>query len=163
MGSAYGECTFSARSALVKVWRTTSDHRVLNVHSSNKSHESILQSTKTLNATNNENYGKCKQQLADARTIRKILLARGHLPQDAPNSRLAFFHEAFLGLRYYRTTLQANDKQQSCADKLQRKAGRQCLRLSAIRIVYSFSHAHFFAAFSHFLRFLSYLYRRKRQ
>ena len=62
--------SFSARSALVKVWRTTRDHRVLNVHNSNKPHDSILQSTKTLNATNNENYGKRKQQLADARTFR---------------------------------------------------------------------------------------------
>ena len=70
VGSTYGECTFSTRSALVKVWRTTSDHRVLNVHNSNKPHDSILQSTKTLNATNNENYGKRKQQLADARTFR---------------------------------------------------------------------------------------------
>ena len=119
--------SFSARSALVKVWKTTSDHRVLNVHNSNKPHESILQLTKTLNATNNENYGKCKQLLSDARTIRKILLLQGHLPQDEPNSRQVFFHEAFLGLRYYRTTLLANDKQQSCADKLQRKqAGNAC-------------------------------------
>ena len=70
VGATYGECTFSTRSALVKVWRTTSDHRVLNVHNSNKPHDSILQSTKTLNATNNENYGKRKQQLADARTFR---------------------------------------------------------------------------------------------
>ena len=70
VGSTYGGCTFSTRSALGKVWRTTSDHRVLNVHNSNKPHDSILQSTKTLNATNNENYGKRKQQLADARTFR---------------------------------------------------------------------------------------------
>ena len=46
VGSAYGECTFCTRSALVKVWRTTSDHRVLNVHSSNKPQDSTLQSTK---------------------------------------------------------------------------------------------------------------------
>ena len=48
VGSAYGECTFSTRSALVKVWRTTSDHRVLNVHSSNKPQHSIPQSAKPL-------------------------------------------------------------------------------------------------------------------
>ena len=48
VGSTYGECTFSTRSALVKVWRTTSDHRVLNVHSSNKPQHSIPQSAKPL-------------------------------------------------------------------------------------------------------------------
>ena len=48
VGATYGECTFSARSALVKVWRTTSDHRVLNVHSSNKPQHSTPQSAKPL-------------------------------------------------------------------------------------------------------------------
>ena len=83
MGSAYGECTFSARSALVKVWRTTSDHRVLNVHSSNKPQDSTLQSTKILNSTKIENYGNSKKQQADASKLRQDRQPQGLLLQGA--------------------------------------------------------------------------------
>ena len=81
--SAYGECTFCTRSALVKVWRTTSDHRVLNVHSSNKPQDSTLQSTKILNSTKIENYGNSKKQQADASKLRQDRQPQGHLLQDA--------------------------------------------------------------------------------
>ena len=83
VGSTYGECTFSTRSALVKVWRTTSDHRVLNVHSSNKPQDSTLQSTKILNSTKIENYGNSKKQQADACKLRQDRQPQGLLLQGA--------------------------------------------------------------------------------
>ena len=90
VGATYGECTFSTRSALVKVWRTTSDHRVLNVHSSNKPQDSTLQSTKILNSTKIENYGNSKKQQADASKLRQDRQPQGLLLQGAVYKSTAF-------------------------------------------------------------------------